>query len=590
MAPLTHYLWQEWRDHRAVIAGLVLAVPVLMGVAAFSLPYKAFEAALFTQITAGACLLIAMIAVCTELVPGERRRGTLGFLRRLPAGLTAPFAAKLLFYVAVAAFFLAYGWAAGGLTSRAVAGAFPWPPKVPTLFFWFFAVLAVWVFAASCGLTRGMLAIPAAIFLIVGVAAPVVPFVEKTQLQCKDWFNAGSVVLWTGGGVLTALLAFLSGGSGGRALGWCLGGAVACALPYWAEAARDVHAYYTDREPRISDAVVGPDGAFAFVNRYYRLPGYDGYGRERMAGMAPAIVDLRTGAARDVETASRPPWGTAFHSRWSQGLPQYPVAYLYGVAAYDASTGEKVDENPLPAIERAATTLRLPDGRTAWIQGGDLFVDGEAVDSGFATWASPAGFGVFQERRAYFDFTRMTRYRRRDLPLRGHQVLIRPGRWLVWKTPPGKGTEWHLLDPEGRELSFAVGLHPRDSVFTVHDDGRVWAWREGTGLRLLDPETGEALACCDMRICCAARVAKLPVHDAAGRRIYMITRLGRPPVGEWAFARLDGERFTFTAWMPGAPRLLGLVGDDAALVLVDEMEIRRVRFGAADDEVLYRVR
>ena len=119
------YLWKEWRDHRAVLLGMVLAVPVLMAVAGFTLPTNSFEDETFTVVATLGCLGIFVFAISTDLVPGEARRGRLGFLRRQPRGLSLAFLAKFLFFAGLACAFTAYGFLAAGLTSWLVAGFFP---------------------------------------------------------------------------------------------------------------------------------------------------------------------------------------------------------------------------------------------------------------------------------------------------------------------------------------------------------------------------------------------------------------------------------------------------------------------------------
>jgi hypothetical protein len=103
-------LRKEARDHRGVFVMLAVALPVLglggppalglrpgqvPGIAVFVLP---------------AAQLLFLVAVGCELFAGERRRGTLDFLRRLPGGLRRSLAAKLVAYVIGSALAIAWGW------------------------------------------------------------------------------------------------------------------------------------------------------------------------------------------------------------------------------------------------------------------------------------------------------------------------------------------------------------------------------------------------------------------------------------------------------------------------------------------------
>ena len=113
---MTHHLWKEWRDHRAVILGICALLPPVVFAAILLVPKG-----LFALPTAGAAagLAIAALALGADLVPDEVRRGTISFLRRLPDGLGAVFAAKAALLVGTLALSAALGYTAASLAERA---------------------------------------------------------------------------------------------------------------------------------------------------------------------------------------------------------------------------------------------------------------------------------------------------------------------------------------------------------------------------------------------------------------------------------------------------------------------------------------
>ncbi|MHC4849202.1 MAG: hypothetical protein ACYTEG_12200, partial [Planctomycetota bacterium] len=74
------YLWKEWRDHRVVVVGIALAVPLLLLMARFFVPQHFLDDPIFAQSGAWGALAITMLAFASDLVPGESRRGRLVFL------------------------------------------------------------------------------------------------------------------------------------------------------------------------------------------------------------------------------------------------------------------------------------------------------------------------------------------------------------------------------------------------------------------------------------------------------------------------------------------------------------------------------
>ena len=154
MRTLRAYLWKEWRDQRSIVLGFLLAIPIPLTVLAFVLPPKMSGHPVYATIVGLGAIAIAALALGSELVPGEALRGTLGFLRRLPAGLATPLAAKLIVYGATVVLFGAYAFLLAGVLGgnpgvfSDEALPFPLPLALP--------FVLLWIFAASCWIPRGI--------------------------------------------------------------------------------------------------------------------------------------------------------------------------------------------------------------------------------------------------------------------------------------------------------------------------------------------------------------------------------------------------------------------------------------------------
>ncbi len=111
MRQLRTLLWKEWRDHRAALIAIAIALPVLLGLALWGFGDRLIQDHWRTEPTVMLLPFVALlvvIAVGSELVAGEARRETLGFLLRIPSGLLKPLLAKLLFYVLAMAGMIAW--------------------------------------------------------------------------------------------------------------------------------------------------------------------------------------------------------------------------------------------------------------------------------------------------------------------------------------------------------------------------------------------------------------------------------------------------------------------------------------------------
>ncbi|HEX5137933.1 MAG TPA: hypothetical protein VFY93_13230 [Planctomycetota bacterium] len=601
MRLLSAYLWKEWRDHRAVLLGMVLAVPLLLAVSALALPRTALDVAVqrdaFASFVTIACLALFVVSLATDLVPGETRRGHRWFLERTPGGLGAAFRAKLALFAGGGALFAAYGYVAAAVICRIASGEWPPSPSANNST-WVLAIASLWTFAVSCALPRGALSLPAAAALALLLALPAILLASLfPAFYLRDWCRWESGALWLAGGVVAAWMAFRRNGflRAGRA---CLAVGAVCAMPFWADAAYDVYRWRTNGVPDFAGGFVGEGGHYLFLNRYAR---HETRGYWQSTPMAPVIVDLARADAREVGSPLAG-FDATGDWRWYESVS---IAQRYvrltepnRVTVLDARTAEEASpgENDLRAARRLGSPWRLGDGRRAWFSDGKLEADTE--DGGFEVLAKPdwsaCGLGLTRNRAMYYDLFRERAYKRRDLALRGERVWIRPGRWLT-----AKNNVYRLFDPDANEFGPVAGLEAADAVRVVADDGRLFVRRQGMPA-LVDPETGVTTVLAvapellDATVVEAARAFDRPTRTPGGRRVVLLYGPmggGGPEVYWCALARLDpGDKLATTAALRGYTTLLGCPNDDEAIVTLNGETVVRLRFGSDEKQEIWRVR
>lgn len=600
MRLLGSYLWKEWRDHRAVLVGLVLAVPLLLVVMGLSLPRKALESLGdqaphgsigFAAFAALACLALFVVSLATDLVPGEARRGHRWFLERLPGGLGAAFRGKIMLFTVGAALFAAYGYLGGATTCRLIVGEWP-PAPSPGATTWIIAIVALWTFAVSCALPRGALSLPAVAALALLLALPaILLWMLYPSQEPIAWWRWESGTLWTVGAIVAAWAAFRRRGflRAGRA---CLVVGALCAMPYWADATYDAWDWHRHSAVEIEQVFLGEGGSYAFVNR--NRAGADW----SKSPAAPVIVDLRSGGEREVGSKL-----CRFTVGWTvpYGLP-HRFVYLWHLASndaveFDTRTAERAlptDEERLAAC-RERPVWRFADGRVAWFREFRLVIGGESggvEEPLMKGGCSPCGLGLeCWAPRGYYDFGRERFFLARDLKLRGEQVWVRPGAWLT-----GKKQEYKLFDPNANVFTPALGFAARDEVCAILDDGQVVIYRRGEGTLRIAPESGAVT-----RIPMPAGFEsggivepyRAPMRTPGGKRVFLLCkdrRLEDPPGSYWsALLRQDADGFAATAPLECCATFLGCPTDDDVIVH-DDRAIYRLHFGSDTREEIWRVR
>jgi len=562
MRTFCRYLWKEWRDQRTIVLGFALILPALLLLVRWLVPGRDIVGdALFPWVVAAGSGSIALLSVGSDLIPGEERRGTIAFLRRMPDGLLPPFLAKVVLFVAAVAGFCAYGWLLATWIGR-VDGAqdHRWTKWIP----WLLALLP-WVLAVSCWLPRGSLALPGTALFLAVLAAPLA-WIGWHSRYLPSWLLVpGNLALVSAPlALLVAALSFARFrrfGRGPLAAAWR--GALLtllAAVPLYADVGLRVHRWQTlDVEAgtlRLSPiAYVGPGGRLAFLNASNLVDG--GYNPTHAI-----VVDLETGAYREGAALYDdfvPHWWIEPVFGWAPITTPVDLVPLNEVFTQrrgdlwlrwlDGRTGETVDSGwrsmlsaglreQVDAARRASTTVRLPDGRRAWFAFGKVrwtTRDGEVreADPGFAVQrAEPCGAG----------------YR-----LKGEKLSARFDL-----------REERFLD-EGERDPLPVDLP--DGRFLRLEEGRLFA---------VDPRTGE--------------------REQLPGTFRTLAPAGYTP-GDVAIRLVDGERFATyregvwrrTAALPKgsmSPRLLAALDEDTLLVLTDRA-VYRLRFGSEERERLF---
>ncbi|HEX5137934.1 MAG TPA: hypothetical protein VFY93_13235 [Planctomycetota bacterium] len=261
------HLWKEWRDHRAVILGIAALLPPVLFAAMLLIPE---DVVALPTAGAAAGLAAAAFALGADLVPGEIRRGTMLFLKRLPSGLGAVFAAKAVLLVGAIAASATLGYGIGSLAQKVAgrpAAALDWTYAPEAL------AVALWVFAVAMWLPRGELAVPATA-LCLGVFLLPMHLLLEWNPGMKLPAAAMSVGRWAlvPGALLVAWLSFRGRRFGGPWGSAWRGLLVTLVLftPAWGYVANRAAEWrrFDPRDPecRLEDGFVGVGGRYVFVN------------------------------------------------------------------------------------------------------------------------------------------------------------------------------------------------------------------------------------------------------------------------------------------------------------------------------------
>ncbi len=631
---LRAHLWKEWREQRGLLLTLVGLLIVLAGVAYLvidahqlgadyrldSLPTWMFHVG----------VLVGVVVLASELVPGESRRGQLGWMLRLPHAMRHAFVAKWIMLLG-GTLLLAVVGAGAGLV---VASLHTQPDRAPGIELWLgenrlaqaqlllgaVATFAPWAFAVSCWMPRGTLVVPTALVVVAPVVVPLswlssahaglAPFVVGVPWAFTSIALAGSMGAW---------LSFRHGSARRlSALPLTAGATLGALVPLLIGVAVRVHAWHhvdvCDPGARIVGGFLGSGGKRAFL--VIGTP----QGESRIPPCYPVVADLQTGQWEqhgppmasfssagvldhgELQLPSQPGLHRLIvrHQRTTDGQAVAgPPTILDGHTGAQLGVGE-LQSCPPEALEMLCqermlnTNLRDRDGRRIWFERGVWYREaprGDTAPEKLAHVVGQPGFGCGIGLRLHVPGSTQpwvldpTRVRRFTSPA-NTWVVVLADTWLV----RDRGTRtWITYDPETEMRGESVSLQSINLL-----DERT--------LVSIDAETGElfGLAPATMerrRIEVDAGPGKLVAVIAASATRWGVLRSpgGAPTVvlryetgpKQWrvAYGRYRDGRIITTDHANDLT-LLGFAGDDAVIAIVDERRIERLRFGGGR-EVLF---
>jgi len=455
------YLWKEWREHRLALGVVGASALVLAALSRQFTPRSFLGDPLYPLLAALALVLIALLAVGAELL-AERRGGTLAWLERLPAGLTAPFWAKLAFHVVVtlAAAGLGIGLALASAWTRGVAAELPDEAGIALLLVLAGAV-GLWTFAASSWTSRSILALISALFVLAGLGAPLW-FLGLGGYRLQAGLVTGSLTLVLLGALPSAWLGFVYAGRLGRGPGRAsllgVGAAAAVFLPFWGWGAWELHE--RDRfGPElagfaIQQAVVTDDQQTAFVQAW--AP--NGRWYEESVPSTVLRVDLASGRSEPITRGAVTLWRKVEDTadgRSGDSVQIYDHESQTSLA-FSAASGA-----PLGTKEARVSTSRFAQ-RRGWLHASAPFrLATTLVDQATGVVVHPATLGLPRDAEVWSDL--------------GHWFVVsREGMFR--------------LDPETKTVTRAPWMDEIDRDFGPRlPDGRFFGVLSNGGVVLVDP-------------------------------------------------------------------------------------------------------
>lgn len=574
METLALYVWRDWRAHRRTLAWLGILSAVGVGLAEWVIPKRALAEPWVLLIASLLGAFAVLVTVGTELLPSELRASRIRYLERLPRGLGGAFLAKLIVFALTLLLGAAFGFLLVLLASFLRSGELPREAfdAYGLACLLFFMGLALWIFTVSSWVPSALLAIPAALLLLILLGWAVVLDVagwlplEPTPAQALTLLGLSLV-----GAPVSAWVSFVHGygKGGGSARAACRGLPVACLFlaPGWIWASSQL-ASLTGIDPRAKDfeihnAVLHADGVHASVLAFRS---YDHHRGHEFGPSHLLEVDLRDGAWRELDSPTVEEWNRTRHREIQDrrdGRAGVPIPIGYSA------------EETLAAIE--ACRAELPDSV------------GFRGRAGFGLLLIERGFSGSLRPWGVFDPLRRTTLEASELGLRSDDLAsfhVLPTAWLCFID--GNSREGILIDPATRERRSSFVLAPRESLGPLLPDGRFLLVRNGI-VWALDPLTGST--------------TPFEISGSPGTRVRWIQEVsegGEAPISQLVvglnldgsglvLARVDLDRAALVPALGSTehPHLVGLSGDQRAIVLELPGTIAELTFGSDQRRVLF---
>jgi hypothetical protein len=592
------YLWKEWREQRATLGWLALALFLLAGGGMFLAPRAMVTPdPTLVFLSMALCFLAAMLTVGADLLPGEVVRGKVRFLGRLPSGLGAAFRAKFLLLAAISVAAVFYGallvivlftLRTGAVPERALLGGESWIPCA----FLFFLGVAMWTFAVSAWVPRSTLALPATAILLSLICWPIVLIVVGGDwYRPREWeipdHTLAYFVLCLVAAPFVAWVSFVRGmrfGRGSRQAAWR---GLAVALLFVSPAfGSTAHRYYlyctidpTSEDFRIVSCLVSEGGEYAYVrarrgeDRFEYTPGH------------ALVVDLATGEWRSegigywtscmqrAHNFGARAGGRVSHvwfSTWFTPIKEEERRYFDARTSLPATPppgpadccGFSIPEEVVPLDEISKVDGIVGLGLRVVIKG-----EGDELPVGI--------YDPFRKRLFFAE----------DVPegvdFDGFHTFVRPGHWICRDRDDDSLA---LVDPETGERSPVLGFDAYMLTPCLADDGRLLDL-DGRSLQLVDPETGVT--------------EEWPLPATVPGDVSWVYRDSGDPgclraiaEGRFTYLRFDSTGQVLRHALPvharsgDRPRLVGCPDEDTAIVY-NSQRIERIYFDGRDPEVVF---
>ena len=476
------YLWKEWRDQRAVLGALAVALLVATMAIGSQLDWNRIDPTFTYEWTAALCAGAALLTVGSDLFTRERQRGRLQFLERLPRGLSAAFHGKLSFFVLVLCAAVLYGALLAILSGLVFSGEIPAFRYQPSHrhFAALFATAALWVFAVSTWVPTSVLTVPTSAILAMVYLLPAWFLLRAAGFPPPRVLRAGA---WTAalafGMLLCARLCFVHAAARSRprrTAVWCglaLGAFVF--LPCTVQTGK-LYAKWLNRPYLIRDVLVGQNAQFAFFS--LRPEPWGAGEKQREAAL---VLDL--------ESLERVFAGTNGSSRFQEmnqsGRLRNP-AQAMRLALHDRSTGRIG-----PLYDPATGKPIVGDGTPV------VTKPYEPADFGLERFPGIPHFGWsgLGQRVFFFGPDRSVSLACLRAPSRASPLQFDPSlamqdvRALSNGILIGQDGAWSWLNPDSGELTDFEHLREDEELGVTLSNGDLLVYSQG-GIEILDPHTG----------------------------------------------------------------------------------------------------
>lgn len=476
------YLWKEWREQRGLLAGLALGLALATVLVGLFLDWETIDRDYTYDWVVSMSAVAALVTVGSDLFGRERQGRQLGFLERLPAGLRAPFRAKLTFFGLLLCGAALYGALLAALTGLLFTGVLPLPILDASrgIVALLFLLAGLWVFAVSTWVPTSVMTLPAAAVVVSASLLPGWLLVRDAAGPLLPPPEVLGILLLSAcvGGLVCARTCFVHAVARSRprrtAVLCGLPLAALSLLPYTAWARSQTAGWRSLPHRELQFAVVGENARFAFLNIELQDP----EGRER--GNTAIVLNLQT---REWSLA-----GTPYDSRFTHTLIGDAVSARGSAKVVGLYTSRSEDNGRLYNTRTGLPTGSFADlsMRASSCEPEDFGLDCFSGEP-HRVWAGSGHalrcFGPDADKTMHLRTLDGARHLHLEWP-RGFRVLALSEGFLIFEEG-----RWQRIDPDSRELSPFEFLLEGETIGPALDDGSLLVFGEHDTL-ILDPISG----------------------------------------------------------------------------------------------------